>query len=438
MDWQTRDRQVLWHPFTQHDEWDRLPMLCIERGEGMYLIDTDGKRYLDGVSSLWCNLFGHRHPRLDAAVRAQLERIAHSTLLGLSHPNAVVLAEKLVAAAAPLGGGLRRVFYSDSGSTATEVALKMAFQAQQQRGQRQRIRFAALSEAYHGDTLGAVGVGGIPLFHQVYQPLLTQALRIPAPERPDPVEEAACLREAEALFAAHGEQVAAFIFEPLVQGAAGMRMHSPGWLRRLCTLAKEAGILLIADEVATGFGRTGSLFAMEQVGVEPDLLCVAKGLTGGYLPLAATLASEAVFSAFRGPYAENRTLFHGHTYTGNPLACAAAIATLELLEEEAVIAQLPAKAAILAEAMAGLRHPWIQERRQCGMMAAFVLGPEEGAWKAADRIGLRVCYEARKAGAVVRNLGDAIVLMPPLAMEEPELRRMVAAVGEGIAAVAAG
>ncbi|HND30830.1 MAG TPA: aminotransferase class III-fold pyridoxal phosphate-dependent enzyme, partial [Myxococcota bacterium] len=220
MDWQTRDRQVLWHPFTQHDEWDRLPMLCIERGEGMYLIDTDGKRYLDGVSSLWCNLFGHRHPRLDAAVQAQLERIAHSTLLGLSHPNAVVLAEKLVAAAAPLGGGLRRVFYSDSGSTATEVALKMAFQAQQQRGQRQRIRFAALSEAYHGDTLGAVGVGGIPLFHQVYQPLLTQALRIPAPERPDPVEEAACLREAEALFAAHGEQVAAFIFEPLVQGAA--------------------------------------------------------------------------------------------------------------------------------------------------------------------------------------------------------------------------
>ncbi len=436
MDWQTRDRQVLWHPFTQHDEWDRLPMLCIERGEGMYLIDTDGKRYLDGVSSLWCNLFGHQHPRLDAAVQAQLHRISHSTLLGLSHPNAVVLGEKLVAAAMPLGGGLRRVFYSDSGSTATEVALKMSFQAQQQRGQRQRTRFAALSDAYHGDTLGAVGVGGIPLFHQVYQPLLTQALRIPAPERPDPSEEAACLREAEALFAAHGEQVAALIFEPLVQGAAGMRMHSPGWLRRLCAIAKEAGILLIADEVATGFGRTGSLFAMEQVGVEPDLLCLAKGLTGGYLPLAATLASEAVFSAFRGPYAENRTLFHGHTYTGNPLACAAAIATLELLEEEVVVAQLAGKAEVLAEAMSQLQHPWIRERRQCGMMAALVLGPEEGSWSAADRIGLRVCYEARKAGVIVRNLGDAVVLMPPLLMEAAELRRLVAAVGEGIAAVA--
>lgn len=423
--WAAQDLRHLWHPFTQFEEWSEQPILVVERGEGVWLVDVEGRRYLDGVSSLWCNVFGHRHPRIDAAVRDQLERIAHTTLLGLTHPPAIALAARLAALT-----GLPRVFFSDSGSTSVEVALKMAFQARQQRGETARTRFAALSEAYHGDTLGSVSVGGIDLFHAVYKPLLFDAVRLPAPERADPADEAACLARAEALFAEHGATLAAVVVEPLVQGAAGMRMHSPAYLARIAALAREAGAYLVVDEVATGFGRTGTMFAVEQAGVRPDLMCVAKGLTGGYLPLAATLATEEVFEAFRGPYAANRTFFHGHTYTGNPLACAAALATLDVFEEERVIEGLPAKVEALHEALAALDHPSVAEVRQKGLMAAVVLKP------GAPRLAHRVALACRDEGAVLRSLGDAVVLMPPLAMTAEELRMLVGAVDRAISRIA--
>lgn len=444
-DWAALDLAHLWHPFTQFDEWEKAPMLVIDRAEGAYLVDVEGRRYLDGVSSLWCNVHGHRHPRIDAAVRAQLEKVAHTTQLGLANTTAIALAARLAALTAwdPGAGGLAppqrpprvgeplpppalpRVFYSDSGSTAVEVALKMAFQCQQQRGETQRTRFAALTEAYHGDTIGSVSVGGIPLFHGIYRPMLFDAVRIPSPERAGE-DEARLLDEAAALFRAHGETLAALVFEPLVQGAAGMRTHSPAFLRALTTMARESGALLVADEVATGFGRTGTMFAVEQAGVIPDFLCVAKGLTGGYLPLAATLTTEAVFAAFRGPYTEWRTLFHGHTYTGNPLACAAALASLDLFEDDHVLASLPEKIAALRDALATLDHPSVRERRQAGLMAAVVLGdfPVEA------RVGHRVALACRRHGAILRNLGDAVVILPPLSMTPGDLR----AVGQALKA----
>lgn len=426
-DWIAADLRHLWHPFTQFEEWQDEPKLVVERAEGVHLVDTDGKRYLDGVSSLWCNLFGHRHPRIDAAIRAQLDRVAHTTLLGLASTPSIALAERLAALT-----GLPRVFYSDSGSTSVEVALKMAFQAQQQRGETRRTRFAALHEAYHGDTLGSVSVGGIELFHGVYRPLLFDAVRIPAPERADPEEEARMLEEARRLFTTEGPTLAAFVFEPLVQGAAGLRHHSAEFLRGLCAMARDAGALLVADEVATGFGRTGTMFAVDQAGVRPDFLCLAKGLTGGYLPLAATLTTEAVFDAFRGPYTAWRTLFHGHTYTGNPLACAAALATLDVFEEERVIEGLPAKVRALHDAVAALRHPAIVERRAVGLMAAIRVGPAPTE----ARLGHRVALACREDGVVLRCLGDAVLVVPPLAMEPDHLRACVAAIGSALRRVA--
>jgi adenosylmethionine-8-amino-7-oxononanoate aminotransferase len=318
---------------------------------------------------------------------------------------------------------LQRVFYSDSGSTAVEVALKIAFQHHQQRGQARRTRFAALSEAYHGDTLGSVSVGGIDLFHAIYRPLLFGALRIPAPDRPEAEVEQRCLEEAARLLAEQGPELAALVLEPLCQGAAGMRSHSPDFLRRLIDLAREQGLLIIADEVATGFGRTGTMFALEQVGRRPDLLCLAKGLTGGYLPLAATLASEEIFDSFRGPYMRHRTFFHGHTYTGNALACAAAVASLDVFEQERVLEGLPEKIEALRAALADLPDALVAERRQVGMMAGALLRhphPPE------LRYAHRVCMAARRHGVILRPLGDLVVFMPPLAMRPDQIGRLVA------------
>lgn len=427
------DLDHIWHPFTQHDEWEADgPPLIVDRADGCYLIDAHGRRYLDGISSLWTNVHGHRHPHIDAAIRAQLDAVAHSTLLGLSARPAAVLAQKLTALVERQlpGAGLSRMFYSDSGSTAVEVALKIAFQYQQQIGQTGRTRFAALSESYHGDTLGSVSVGGIDLFHAIYRPLIFQTVRVPAPDRPDPDDEAACLEEARALLSAHGHELAALVFEPLVQGAAGMRMHSPAFLSALMTMAREAGAVLIADEVATGFGRTGTMFALEQVTPRPDIVCLAKGLSGGYLPLAATLTTEAIFDAFRGPYPKNRTLFHGHTYTGNALACAAAIANLEVFEQEDTVAKLPEKIAALSEALARFMQPGrVREVRQKGMMAAAIIEHDRPP---GDRIGHRVAMAARQHGVIVRPLGDAIVFMPPLVMTPDQIITVVAAVSGAI------
>ena len=341
------DRDCLWHPFTQQRGWAGEEPVIIERAEGTDLIDTEGRRYIDGVSSLWCNVHGHRHPAIDAAVRDQLDRVAHSTMLGLTHPAAIQLARRLVDIAP---AGLTRCFYSDSGSTATEIALKMAFQYWAQRGgeDARRTRFVSLREAYHGDTIGSVSAGGIDLFHATYRPLLFDTLKA----------EPGDIADMERLFAAHEGEIAAVIMEPLVQGAAGMLVHPPGYLRAVRELCDRHGALLICDEVATGFGRTGRMFACEHEDVAPDLLCVAKGITGGYLPLAATLATEEIYEGFLGEHAEFRTFFHGHTYTGNPLACAAGLATLDVFEQERTLERLQPKIELLGELLAEVEaHP---------------------------------------------------------------------------------
>jgi adenosylmethionine---8-amino-7-oxononanoate aminotransferase len=417
------DRDHLWHPFTQQQGWSQEEPLLIERAEGSLLIDANGRGYIDGVSSLWCNVHGHRHAGIDEALHEQLGKVAHSTMLGLSHPGATELATRLVELTPP---GLSRVFYSESGSTATEIALKMAFQYQQQRGGQhaRRTSFVHLRDAYHGDTIGSVSVGGIDLFHATYRPLLF----------PTHAAEPGDTVDLERVFSAHEEEIAALIVEPLVQGAAGMLVHPPGYLRAARELCDRFGVLLICDEVATGFGRTGTMFACEQEGVSPDLLCLAKGLTGGYLPLAATLTTERIYEGFLGAPEEQRTFFHGHTYTGNPLACAAAIASLEAFEQEETLARLQPKMRLLGELLDGVAEiPQVAEVRRCGFMVGIDLGEHDPA----PGLGHRVTLEARERGAIVRPLGDVIVLMPPLSISEDELRLLVEITAESIEAVCA-
>ncbi|HEV2786119.1 MAG TPA: adenosylmethionine--8-amino-7-oxononanoate transaminase [Solirubrobacteraceae bacterium] len=405
-----RDKRALWHPFTQQQGWCEEEPLIIERAEGCTLYDTDGNGYLDGVSSLWCNVHGHGHPAIDRAVRAQLHRVAHTTMLGLSHPGAIELAERLVALAPR---GLSRVFYSDNGSTAAEVALKMAFQYWRHAGRPERDGFICLRDAYHGDTIGSVSVGGIDLFHACFGPLLFDAWQA---EPGDTESMAALLRE-------HAGRVAAVIVEPLVQGAAGMLTHPDGYLRDVRALCDEHDVLLVCDEVATGFGRTGTMFACEQEGVAPDLMCVAKGLTGGYLPLAATLTSERIYAAFLGEHEELKTFFHGHTYTGNPLACAAALATLDVFERERTLEALQPKIALLHDLLDELVAPLaaVREVRRRGLM----VGIELHDFPLHARMGHQVAMAARRRGAVIRPLGDVVVLMPPLAMSADELSHLV-------------
>jgi len=417
------DRDHLWHPFTQQLGWVEEEPLMIERAEGAQLIDSEGRRYIDGVSSLWCNVHGHRHAGIDGAVHEQLEKVAHSTMLGLAHPGAAELAARLVELAPP---GLSRVFYSESGSTATEIALKMAFQFQQQRGGQhaRRTSFVHLRDAYHGDTIGSVSVGGIDLFHSTYRPLLFQT------HAAEPGDAA----DLERVLCCHEEEVAALILEPLVQGAAGMLVHPPGYLRAARELCDRFGVLLICDEVATGFGRTGTMFACEQEGVAPDLLCLAKGLTGGYLPLAATLASERIYEGFLGAAEEQRTFFHGHTYTGNPLACAAALASLDAFEQERTLEHLQPKMELLGEQLDPVAAmPEVAEVRRRGFMVGIDLGEHDPAL----RLGHRVTLEARKRGAIIRPLSDVVVLMPPLSISEDELRTLVEVTAEAIQAACA-
>jgi adenosylmethionine-8-amino-7-oxononanoate aminotransferase len=414
------DHRHLWHPFTQQREWAGEEPLMIERAEGTTLVATDGRRFIDGVSSLWCNVHGHRHLGIDRALRDQLGRVSHTTMLGLSHPGAAELAARLVAIAPP---GLSRVFYSDSGSTATEIALKMAFQFQQQRGGQhvRRTSFVHLRDAYHGDTIGSVSVGGIDLFHATYRQLLF----------PTHAAEPGDAADLERILAMHEEEIAAVIVEPLVQGAAGMLVHPPGYLRAARELCDAFGVLLICDEVATGFGRTGTMFACEQERVAPDLLCLAKGLTGGYMPLAATLATERIYEGFLGAPEEQRTFFHGHTYTGNPLACAAALANLDAFEQERTIHRLQPKIRLLGELLAKVEEmPEAAEVRGRGFMVGIDLGEHDPSL----RLGHRVTLEARKRGAIIRPLGDVVVLMPPLSISEDDLRRLVEITAESIRA----
>jgi adenosylmethionine-8-amino-7-oxononanoate aminotransferase len=415
------DRRHVWHPFTQQRDWCEEQPIVIDCGEGTDLIDADGNRYIDGVSSLWCNVHGHRHPGIDAAIRDQLDRVSHSTMLGLTHAGAAELAERLVALAPP---GLERVFYSESGSTAVEIALKMAFQFHQQSGAAARTEFVTLENAYHGDTLGSVSVGGIDLFHSAYDPLLFRSHRVA------PGDGA----ELEALLAKRAEKICAVIVEPLVQGAAGILVQPPGFLRRVRELCDAHGVLLICDEVATGFGRTGTMFACEQERVAPDLLCLGKGLTGGYLPLAATLTTDAVYEGFLGAADELRTFFHGHTFTGNPLGCAAAIASLEAFESESTLLRLQPKIRLLGELLTEVAEmDQVAEVRGRGFMVGIDLGERDPAL----RLGHRVVLAARERGVIIRPLGDTIVLMPPLAISKADLTRLVEITAASIRAAVA-
>ncbi len=395
----------------------------IERAAGSYLIASDGRRYIDGVSSLWCNVHGHRHPGIDLALRDQLGRVAHSTMLGLSHPGAAELAARLTELAPP---GLSRVFYSDSGSTATEIALKMAFQYQQQRGGQhvRRTSFVHLRDAYHGDTIGSVSVGGIDLFQATYRPLLFKTH----------TAEPGDAGDLERILAMHEEEIAAVIVEPLVQGAAGMLVHPSGYLRAVRELCDRFGVLLACDEVATGFGRTGTMFACEQERVAPDFLCLAKGLTGGYLPLAATLTTERIYEGFLGTPEEHRTFFHGHTYTGNPLACAAALANLDAFESERTLLRLQPKIRLLGELLGEIAEmSEVAEVRSRGFMAGIDLGTHHPSL----RLGHQVTLEARKRGAIIRPLDNTIILMPPLSISKGELRRLAWITADAIRAACA-
>jgi adenosylmethionine-8-amino-7-oxononanoate aminotransferase len=441
------DKQYVWHPFTQMQDWLKEHLVIIESGKGSWLTDTDGKKYLDGVSSLWVTVHGHRKKEIDQAILKQLGKIAHSTMLGLSNVPAVQLAEKLIAIAPK---GLSRVFYSDSGSAAVEIALKIAFQFWQHKGERfqNKTGFISLGESYHGDTIGAVSVGGIDLFQNTYRPLLFKSYKIESPycyrcryglTYPDC--QITCLRHAETTIQKYASVTAALIIEPLIQGAAGMLLQPPGFLKRIRELCTQNNILLIADEVATGFGRTGTLFACEHEKVSPDIMAVAKGITGGYLPLAATLTTEEIFSAFLGEYGEFKTFFHGHTYTGNPLACSAAIANIDLFRKERTLSRLQTKIKYLTAELQRFRKlEHVGEVRQKGFMVGIELVRSRATgepYPLAEAVGARVTAEARKRGLIIRPLGNVIVLMPPLSISQQELKQLLDISYESIRTVTA-
>jgi adenosylmethionine-8-amino-7-oxononanoate aminotransferase len=434
------DRRYLWHPFTQSTEWSSYEPIVVERGDGFFLTDTAGRRYLDGVSSLWCNVHGHGHPAILAALHAQLDRLQHSTMLGLSHEPAIELARRLVEITP---GPLTRVFYSDSGSTAVEVALRMAFQYQRQAGAPERTRFVTLSEAYHGDTIGSVSLGFSEPFHRGYEPVTFRVSKFDPPFLCAPIDGrgrcdeasletagAQSLARLEALLEREGPVVAAVVMEPLVQGAAGIWPQPASFVRGVRELCDRFGCLLVCDEVATGFGRTGTMFAVEQAGVSPDILCLAKGITGGYLPLAATVATEQVYEAFEGRPSEYRALFHGHTYGGNPLGCAAAIASLDVFEAEATLAR-SRDAARTLDALVGEHIEPLAATgpvRRVGLMVGFDLWRDaaRGArFDTDERRAHRAVLFAREEGVIVRPLGDTVVLMPPLSLPDDLLERLV-------------
>jgi adenosylmethionine-8-amino-7-oxononanoate aminotransferase len=424
------DHSYLWHPFTQMQEWMGEEPCIISRGDGHYLIDVQGRKYLDGVSSLWCNVHGHRKKEIDEAIKEQLDRIAHSTFLGVSHVPGIQLAQKLVEIAPK---SLKRVFYSDNGATAVEIALKMAIQYWQLKGEGRRTQIASLAESYHGDTVGSMSMGYSETFHRFYKDLLFPVLRLTPPHvfryyqgmSEDQALEAA-IKDAQKKLSQNESNLASLVMEPLMQGAAGMWAQPAGYVHALGEICRRHGILFILDEVATGFGRTGKMFACEHAGVTPDILCLAKGITGGYLPLAATLTTEEIFSAFLGEYKEFKTFFHGHTYTGNPLGCAAAIASLELFEKEDILEKMQSRIEYLQKRLSEdfFTHPHVSDVRQWGYMIGIELVEDKSRRKSYApelRMGHKVIREARNHSVMIRPLGDVIVLMPPLSISDDEL-----------------
>ena len=433
------DKKYIWHPFTQMEDWCKNDPLIIDRGEGNYLIDIDGNKYLDGVSSLWVNVHGHNHPAINEAITEQLHKISHTTFLGLTHPLAIELAKKLVEITPEK---LSRVFYSDNGSTAVEAGLKIVYQYMQQSGNKKKNKFISFVNAYHGDTVGSVSVGGIDIFHKSYGSLLFETYKVPYPycyrcplglKYPDCKIE--CLNYLETCLEEKGDEIAGVVIEPRVQGAAGMLMAPEGHLKRVEDLCRKYEVFLIVDEVATGFGRTGKMFACELEGVQPDVMSVAKGITGGYLPLAATITSEEIYEGFLGD--SSKTFFHGHSYTANPLGCAAALASLDLFEKTNLVEKIQTRIKLLEKELNEkiLLLPNVGDIRQTGYMVGIELvknkkikEPFEGN----ARMGHRVIMEARKHGVIIRPLGDVIVLMPPLSITECEIFTLVSVVKDCI------
>lgn len=435
------NKDYLWHPFTQMKDYNNADPLIIERGEGMKLFDVHGRGYWDGFSSVWLNVHGHNVPELNQAITDQLGRIAHSTLLGMANVPAIELAEKLVGITPK---GLNKVFYSDSGATAVEIAIKMAFQYWHNQGVRGKTRFITMNQAYHGDTIGAVSVGAIPLYHEVYRPMLFPSHVIPYPcaYRHDGGETEvleATLGSLLHLLETRADEIAALIVEPIVQGAGGIVVMPPNCLREMSVLCRKHGVLLIADEVATGFGRTGAMFACDLEEVTPDLMVVGKGLTGGYLPVAATLATDEIYQAFYADYQEQKTFFHGHSYTGNPLGCAVALASLKLMEERSMVEGVRAKAAFVERKLAALKdHPHVGDIRQKGLMIGIELVRDKATrepYDWAERIGVRTSLRARELGMLTRPLGNVMVFIPPLAANEAELDAMTDILIESIISV---
>ena len=439
------DKQYVWHPFTQMRDWEREESPVIVRGEGSWLIDSDGNHYLDGVGSVWTNVHGHCHPYINGAIKSQVDRLEHSTQLGLANDQAALLAKRLVEITP---AGLCKVFYSDNGSTAVEIGIKMAFQYWQHLGQRTKTKFISFKNAYHGDTIGAVSVGGIDLFHEVFRPLLFPTIQAPSPycyrcelctERNAATCQRQCLAELERLLATRAPELAGVVIEPLVQGAGGMIVQPEGFVRRVRELCDSYDVLMIADEVAVGFGRTGSMFACEREGVTPDIMALSKGITAGYLPLAATLTTQKVYDAFLGEYRELKTFFHGHTFTGNPLACAVALKSLDLFESDRLLEQLQPKIARLGERLAEFaRLPHVGDVRQCGLAAGIELVEDKVTRRAYPwelKTGVRVCQEARKQGIFSRPLGNTVVVFPPLAITPDELELLLDGLEQAIRTV---
>lgn len=439
------DKMHLWHPFTQMQEYVKGSPLIIEEGQGVILRDIDGKEYIDGVSSMWCNLLGHRNKEIDKAIKEQLDKVSHTTLLGPVNIPAIKLARSLVEITPD---GLNKVFYSDNGSTAIEVAIKMAFQYWQQKGEktRARRRFVALTNAYHGDTIGAVSLGGIELFHKLYKPLLFDVIFAPSPYcyrcplgKTEEDCNMDCLAQLETIVKTGAEEIVAVVIEPLVQGAGGIIVHPKGYLRGVREICNKYNVLLILDEVLTGFGRTGRLFACMHESVVPDIMALAKGINGGYMPLAATICTDEIYNCFLGRYEEKKTFFHGHTYTGNPLACAAGLTTIEILGRDSVIENIQPKIKILEKGLKefyNLKH--VGNIRQCGLIAGIELVKDaetKEPFEMKEQIGIRVCLEARKRGLLIRPLEDVIVILPPLVISESDLVKMLEIIKVSISVV---
>lgn len=427
-----KSKKYLWNPFTQMQGYNEDQPLIIESAQGVKLRDVTGREYYDGVSSVWLNVHGHNVPELNAAITAQLGKIAHSTLLGMANVPAIELAEQLVQIAPP---GLAKVFYSDSGATSVEIAIKMAFQYWQHKGKPEKRSFITMNNAYHGDTIGAVSVGAIDIYHKAYSSLLFQSYRVDYPYcyrcplgQDSSTCAFACIEQVESLLQAKGQEIAAFIIEPIVQGASGIITMPEGFLKRLRELCTAYDVLMICDEVATGFGRTGKMFACEHDEVTPDLMCVAKGLTGGYLPVAATLATDEIYDAFLGGYEEKKTFFHGHSYTGNQLGCAVALANLELFRERDLVRDVAHKAEHLAARLAPLRErKHVGDIRQRGLMAGIELVKDKASkaeYDWSEKIGLVVSRRACELGMILRPLGNVVVFMPPLGSTVAELDEM--------------